>query len=326
MITTDFIFGSKKLSLALLFILNFALYTDNIAKAQTKTIKFESGTWEEIKAKSIQENKLIFLDAYATWCGPCKWMAKNVFTNDSVADYFNANFINAKIDMESGEGIEIAKQYNVNVYPSLLFIDGQGKLIYRATGAHQPQPFIELAKEAQNPNKQQSVLIEKYDEGNRGIAPTIPNRFEIGFNISQCQKDFGFGVNVISPYFMRKTIAIKAGTSILWFENFNGSETVMTTYQNFQLGMRGRSIIVNHNISIYGEGGTFIVLPNSDFSSQRSVFGGYGLFGFEFRIVPRVAYFIELGGVGTGATADKIAGKPIYSTGFLTNVGLKIGF
>ena len=72
------------------------------------------------------------------------------------------------------------------------------------------------------------------------------------------------------------------------------------------------------------KGGILTILPNSDFSSQSSIFGGYGLFGFEFKPIPKFAYFIELGGAGTGATADKIAGKPIYSNGFLTCVGLRL--
>lgn len=326
-ITTNSNFRSTKLKdAALLLLLTVSFLTSSLANAQTKTIKFESGTWEEIKARSVKENKLIFLDAYATWCGICKKMEKNVFTNDSVADYFNANFINAKIDMEAGEGIDIAKQYNVNVYPDLLFIDGQGNLIHRTEGGLKPQQFIELARDVQNPDKQKSGMIKTYEAGNHDAAPTNSNKTEIGFNISQYQKDFGFGLHVISPYFFSKTVAIKAGTNIQWFENSNGTETALTTYQNIQLGMRGRSTLVNHNISIYGEGGVLIILPSSDFSSQSSVFGGYGLFGFEFRIVPGFAYFIELGGVGTGATADKIASKPIYSNGFLTNVGLKIGF
>ncbi len=157
-------------------------------------------------------------------------------------------------------------------------------------------------------------------------AQTNSNKLEIGFNMSQYQNDFGVGIRVISPYFIRKAVAIRAGTNIQWFENFNGTETTLTTYQNIQLGIRGRRVMVTHNISVYGEGGSFIILPNSDFSSQRSVFGGYGLFGFEFKIVQGFGYFIELGGVSTGATADKIENKPIYSNGFLANVGLKIGF
>ena len=92
------------------------------AISQTKTLAFEHGTFQEIKAKALKENKLIFIDAYTVWCGPCKQMAINVFTDDAVANYYNANLINAKIDMEKGEGIEIAKLYEVNCYPNLLFI------------------------------------------------------------------------------------------------------------------------------------------------------------------------------------------------------------
>jgi hypothetical protein len=161
---------------------------------------------------------------------------------------------------------------------------------------------------------------------NLTIAQTISDKPQIGFQISQYQKDFGIGLHVISPYFMRKTVALKAGTNIQWFEHSKGTETTWTTYQNIQLGMRGRSHEVTHNISIYGEGGAFFILPNSDFSSESLNFGGYGLFGFEFKICPTFGYFIELGGVGSGAAADKIAGKPIYSNGLFTNVGLRIAF
>ena len=156
-------------------------------------------------------------------------------------------------------------------------------------------------------------------------AQTSPNKLEIGFNLSQYQKDFGLGLHLISPYFIKSTIAIKVGANIQWLEYINGTETTWATYQNFQLGIRGRSVIVSDKIFIYGEGGFITILPNSNFSSESSVFGGYGLFGFEFKPSPKFAYFIELGGVGTGATADKIAGKPIYSNGFLTNVGFRIG-
>ena len=169
------------------------------------------------------------------------------------------------------------------------------------------------------------LLTVSLSTSNFASAQTKSSRTEIGFNLSQYQKDFGVGLHVISPYFFKETVAIKAGTNMQWLQYFNGTETIQTAYQTIQLGMRGRSHLVTQNISLYGEGGVFIILPNSNFSSHRLELGGYGLFGFEFRIVPRFAYFIELGGVGIGATADKIAGKPIYSNGFLTNAGIKIG-
>lgn len=94
-------------------------------------IKFEHGTWAEIKAKAKAENKIIFMDAFTTWCGPCKWMVKNVFTNDTVANYYNSTFVNAKIDMEAGEGKELAIQYSIQSYPSLLYIDSNGEIVHR---------------------------------------------------------------------------------------------------------------------------------------------------------------------------------------------------
>jgi thiol-disulfide isomerase/thioredoxin len=129
---------------------------------QTKEINFEKTSFSEIKAKAKKENKLIFMDAYTSWCGPCKWMAANVFTNDTVADYFNAKFINAKFDMEKGEGEDIAKLYEVHCYPNLLFIDGEGKLIHRGAGGLNVEKFIQLAEEAFNPKKRFSKYKDEY--------------------------------------------------------------------------------------------------------------------------------------------------------------------
>ncbi len=117
--------------------------------AQNRSISFETNSLDEIKAKAKKENKLIFIDAYTTWCGPCKWMAKNSFTNDTTADYFNSNFINAKIDMEKGEGVEISKKYEVRCFPNLLFINGDGEIIHRSGGALDAAGLIKLAKVAQ---------------------------------------------------------------------------------------------------------------------------------------------------------------------------------
>lgn len=128
-------------------------------------IKFEHGTWTEIKAKAKAEHKLIFIDAYTTWCGPCKWMAANVFTNDTVANYYNATFVNAKIDMEAGEGKELAKLYNIHVYPSLLYIDENGDVLHRAAGSKPSAAFIQLGKDALAPEKQFASLEKKYKNG-----------------------------------------------------------------------------------------------------------------------------------------------------------------
>ena len=139
------------------------IFISSICFAQNKSINFEKSSFAEIKSKAKIENKLIFIDAFTVWCGPCKWLAKNVFTNDTVADYFNLKFINAQIDMEKGEGIDIAKLYNIRCYPNLLFIDGDGNIIHRGAGSMSVKKFMQFAEDAQNPETRFSKYLNEYE-------------------------------------------------------------------------------------------------------------------------------------------------------------------
>ncbi len=112
-------------------------------------IKFEEGTWSEVVAKAKAEKKPIFIDLYATWCGPCKVMAKDVFTDKGVGDKYNASFVNYKVDAEKGEGVTLAKKYGLKGYPTFIFIDpANEKEIYRVMGSMPPAEFIAEADKA----------------------------------------------------------------------------------------------------------------------------------------------------------------------------------
>ncbi len=148
--------------------------------------------------------------------------------------------------------------------------------------------------------------------------------FGFGFQLGQIQKDFSLGVNLNSPYFVHDRIAIRLKGNIAWFEHINSIlETTWTSYSNLSLGVVGVGGYVGDFARLYGEGGIMMLFPSEDFSSEDSEFGGYGLFGFEFFMQPNMNYYIEIGGVGTGAKADKVVGKPIYSNGLLVNVGFR---
>lgn len=142
-----------------------ALFIGALAFAQG--IKFEDSNFSTILAKAKKENKLIFIDAYASWCGPCKLMVKNVFPQKSVGDYYNSHFVNAKIDMEKGEGIELAKKYNVKAFPTYLFVDGNGEVVHRTLGYVEENDFIQFAKDAGDPNKRLVALKQKFENGEK---------------------------------------------------------------------------------------------------------------------------------------------------------------
>jgi thioredoxin-related protein len=142
-----------------------ALFIGALAFAQG--IKFEDTNFSTILAKAKKENKLVFIDAYASWCGPCKLMVKNVFPQKAVGDYYNSHFVNAKIDMEKGEGVELAKKYNVKAFPTYLFVDGNGEVVHRTLGYVEENDFIQFAKDAGDPNKRLTALKQKFENGEK---------------------------------------------------------------------------------------------------------------------------------------------------------------
>lgn len=131
-------------------------------------IEFEHNvSWSQVKEIARKENKMIFLDAYTTWCGPCKWMSANVFTDKSVGDFYNERFVNYKLDMEKGEGPELAKKLGVNAYPTLIFLDKNGELVHRVVGSRDVDEFIGNGQNALDPDKQFYTLLKKYEAGER---------------------------------------------------------------------------------------------------------------------------------------------------------------
>lgn len=134
---------------------------------ESEGINFFDGSWEEVLAEAQKTNKPIFLDAYASWCKPCKMMSKKVFPQASVGNYFNDKYINVKIDMEKGEGIELAQKYGVRVYPTFMFISPQGKALHKSAGYQEAAKFVQLGQDAMDENKQFYALKTKYDAGDK---------------------------------------------------------------------------------------------------------------------------------------------------------------
>ncbi|PJJ67544.1 thioredoxin fold domain-containing protein [Chryseobacterium geocarposphaerae] len=169
------------------------------ALAFAQGMKFEEGNFATILAKAKKEKKLVFIDAYTTWCGPCKLMAKNIFPLQAVGDYYNSHFVNAKIDMEKGEGIELAKKYNVKAYPTYLFVDGNGEIVHRTLGYVEEKDFIQFAKDAEDPSKRLTALKQKFENGEKN--PEFLKNLA-GLTI---YSDTEFAGRVLERYFTAKT-------------------------------------------------------------------------------------------------------------------------
>lgn len=123
-----------------------AMKLAQVKRNNSRSIRFEEGSFEEILDKAGKAGKMVFVDAWTDYCQPCVMMEKDVFTLDSVADFYNRNFVNVRVHF--GKEKELAAKYGIGAYPSYLFINSAGKLVYKA-GGYSPAPqFIGYGQEA----------------------------------------------------------------------------------------------------------------------------------------------------------------------------------
>lgn len=116
--------------------------------AKSKPIIFIENAYLTGLKKAKAEHKYIFVDAYATWCGPCKQLKKTTFVDDQAADFFNKTFVNVSIDMEKGEGMELASKWEVQEYPTLLILDYKGNVVLRSVGYLDAKQLTAFGKKA----------------------------------------------------------------------------------------------------------------------------------------------------------------------------------
>lgn len=163
----------------LLFILMSSAVLNLSAQTET-SIEFEKKlSWPQIQEKAAKDGKYIFIDAFTTWCIPCKEMELNVFTNKDVADFFNKNFINISVQMDTTKNDNqhtrnwrkqaraFAKDFLVSSYPTYLFVNSNGSVVHRIAGSLDATVFLERGKMALDPKTQLVHLKSEYTMGRR---------------------------------------------------------------------------------------------------------------------------------------------------------------
>ena len=154
----------KKIVLLFLIVFSASLY------AQEAGIRFSKDSLlSDALARSKKEGKLVFIDCYTSWCGPCKYLAKEIFPQKEVGDFYNSHFINLSFDMEKGEGIKIRKKYAVQAYPTLLFLNAEGETVHVGIGAGDANMLVELGKTALDDTRNLLSISKKMKAGDKSI-------------------------------------------------------------------------------------------------------------------------------------------------------------
>lgn len=139
----------KWIGIAMVAVFGLACAFTPASKDEEVGIKFEQITYKEALAKAKKENKFIFIDCYTSWCGPCKRMAATSFKDAKVGEVYNSQFINLKMEMEKdAEGPELARLYKVKAYPTLLIVNGDGKVVKEVLGMQTVDGLLSFAESA----------------------------------------------------------------------------------------------------------------------------------------------------------------------------------
>lgn len=153
-------------------------YTELINRIKDfKGIVFEELTLEKALDKAAEEGKYVFLDCYTSWCGPCKMMEGQVFSQKVAGEFCNEHFVNIKIDMEKGEGPDVAKRYGVNSFPTMLILNADGSVRGRLVGSRSVRDFMMVVRRSMNEAYNYTGLLEKYEAGER--SPEFLGRYYV---------------------------------------------------------------------------------------------------------------------------------------------------
>ena len=138
-----------------------------------KGTEFFKGTFAEALAKAKKENKKLMVDCYTLWCGPCRYMAKNVFPDENLGKFMNENFVCLQLDMEHGEGPERNKAFKVKAYPTFIFFNTDGKEMNRFEGMAMQDEFqkrCERILKGEAPISKENAQKNKQEEQQQPIA------------------------------------------------------------------------------------------------------------------------------------------------------------
>ena len=164
--------------------------------AQTK---FRALSWKEAIETAKREGKLVFVDFYTDWCGPCKVMARDVFPQKQVGDFFNAKFVCLKLNAEK-EGRELAKRFCVSAYPTFIVVDTDEKVRVELKGSMNADKFIARMEDALTPGCAPDQLAARYAAGER--TPDLVNRYAL-YLMEQKKEPEGF--KVVNDYYASLT-------------------------------------------------------------------------------------------------------------------------
>ncbi len=153
-------------------------------------------TMNEALEAQKKNPKKIFVDVYTDWCGPCKLLDKNTFTNINVINYINNHYYPVKFNAEGTEEVTyngfkytnpnyqqgrkgrnathlFTQALKITGYPSLAYFDEKGNFIQAVAGYRTPQQLEIFLKMMANDDYKKLTTTEAWNDYQRNFVSTF---------------------------------------------------------------------------------------------------------------------------------------------------------
>lgn len=200
----------------LMALLGFAIQM-NAQTAEGMNFCKDGTKFAEAVAQAKAENKMVFLDCYTSWCGPCKMMARDIFPQKKVGDFMNPKFVCIKIDMEKGEGPALVQKLQVSAFPTFIIFNSDAQEIGRFLGGSDADGFIDRVKNASIDNGSMD-MDKQWEEGKRDEAFLKQYLTSLG-NAYKNQRANDVAEALLDP--KAETFASDSASAMIFMKNIN---------------------------------------------------------------------------------------------------------
>lgn len=178
------------LSLVALLMVTLIAHPSLANVTSASSVDFYEGSLEEGQKKANIEGKLFFVDFYAKWCAPCKWMDETTFIDPEVTEMLNTHYVPLKVDIDEFDGFNLKQKYKVKYLPTILIFDGEGNLIDRLEETMSPRKLLNVLEghnEVNKPNRKYTSVNRSPSKRQNNTTKTVSHDYKVDYSVTKKQ-------------------------------------------------------------------------------------------------------------------------------------------